>query len=689
MKKGDQMTYQSLYRKYRPKHLDEVVGQEHILQVLRNSLKKDMISHAYLFCGPRGTGKTSIAKLMAQSINCETPGEVACGKCKSCIEGANHPDIVEIDAASNNGVEEIRNLIDRVKYTPILGKYKVYIIDEVHMLSQGAFNAFLKTLEEPPEHAVFILATTEIHKVLPTIISRCQRFDFTNIKQDAITQRLEYILTKESVVSEEGVCELIASLSSGALRNALTILEQAIIVSSDKIKIEEVYDTNGVVTSDQKIELFKSIENSDISSLNNHINKLNNNVINVERLTMDLVTGIKDSIIYSYTNNESGVPYFDLEFIKYLDESMTVEKRLSYVDILLSYVEKMKFSQNQEVYLELALMNMTNANENSHNQHHSVDVPRETLNFETSSNVSRETIAPKPEDESATKAPSISDFIANSMDINTTSNLDFNSPSIEDSVEDEPFISEAPSTEDESFVIETENEIGSQPDYSVDNIVNDNSLDESKSIEISGTSDNSSAEIKLPTETEMVEDNESTNTQLDALSLDMDEPISSSNSELIISTDNIVRFMVSADKEARIVDENHFKDISNYRTDINWARSARLMSNAKVVLSSEQFIVLGMDSPLQSKEIMEAGNKVDILNFIEKLLGKRKQVFSITNQDFQDSVKIFVDMNKSGSLPTPFSKEDFVETNTQVIEEKKDESLSKILDLFGDNVTIV
>ncbi|NMB17919.1 MAG: DNA polymerase III subunit gamma/tau, partial [Erysipelothrix sp.] len=231
------MTYQSLYRKYRPTQFEDVIGQETIVKSLENSIIKNKISHAYLFTGPRGTGKTTMAKLMAKSINCTDEGKVICGQCESCkqADAGSHPDIVEIDAASNNGVEEIRTLIERVKFTPIIGDYKVYIIDEVHMLSQGAFNALLKTLEEPPSHVVFILATTEIHKVLPTIISRCQRYDFSRIDSDLISKRLDQIVESENREIEKGASSVIASLSGGGMRNALTILEQALILNDDLI----------------------------------------------------------------------------------------------------------------------------------------------------------------------------------------------------------------------------------------------------------------------------------------------------------------------------------------------------------------------------------------------------------------------------------------------------------------------
>ena len=262
------MAYKVLYRKYRPKDFNELYGQDTIKKLLIESIKSEKISHAYLFSGPRGTGKTSTAKLFAKTINCEnSQNGIPCNKCNSCLHYEENTDIIEIDAASNNGVDEIRELRENAKILPTISKYKIYIIDEVHMLSQSAWNAFLKILEEPPSHIIFILATTEIQKIPVTILSRCQRYTFNKINNDTITKNLELISKNENINITPEALKYIAFLADGAMRDALSILDQ-LSKENIKIDIELIQKTYGLIKDEEINAIF---DNLSIGEINNFI----------------------------------------------------------------------------------------------------------------------------------------------------------------------------------------------------------------------------------------------------------------------------------------------------------------------------------------------------------------------------------------------------------------------------------
>ena len=291
------MAYKALYRTYRPTTFDEVAGQEHIVKTLKNALASDKIAHAYLFAGPRGTGKTTMAKLLAKALNCEEGIGHQCNTCKNClgILDGSHPDVIEIDAASNNGVDNIRELIDKVKYGTILGKYKVYIIDEVHMLSQGAFNALLKTLEEPPSHVIFILATTEPHKILPTILSRCQRYDFSKLSNVEIAERLQVVLSSEGIEYNEEAVNLIVSLSDGGMRDALSILDQVLAYSGNTLNVQDVLDIFSLESLEEKVLLVQSIISGNVNDVLKRLNNYITKGTDIKRLTDDL-TKVRNTI---------------------------------------------------------------------------------------------------------------------------------------------------------------------------------------------------------------------------------------------------------------------------------------------------------------------------------------------------------------------------------------------------------
>lgn len=353
------MAYQALYRKYRPTTFNEVVGQETIIQTLKNAKAQDRVAHAYLFCGPRGTGKTTIAKIFARMLNCtSTEDNQPCGECENCKMALNgsHPDIIEIDAASNNGVEEVRNLIDRVKYAPMQGQYKIYIIDEVHMMTKSAFNALLKTIEEPPKHIVFIFATTEPNKVLPTIISRCQRFDFSKVSAKDIVQRLSTVCEQEKIQIDAEAIGLIASLADGGMRDALSILDQCVAYCSSEIHIADVRKIYGVLTLDDIGQLFANLYHKDIEKLMTELQHISDQGMDLVRFTSDFISILKNSVIYDYSPTTTLMDDSTKELIQKYFVEAPMNFRLAVLDSLMDTYNKFQYASNVLDYIETGLL---------------------------------------------------------------------------------------------------------------------------------------------------------------------------------------------------------------------------------------------------------------------------------------------------------------------------------------------
>ena len=345
------MSYVALYRKYRPQTFDEVIGQEHIVTTLRNQILQDKVSHAYLFCGTRGTGKTSTAKIFARAVNCphakQNNGN-PCGKCDICrTSGSANLDIIEMDAASNNGVDYARDIREKVQYPPVNGKYKVYIIDEVHMLSVGAFNALLKTLEEPPEHALFILCTTEVHKIPATILSRCMRFDFRLVPTQLLAQHVARIYDAEGKQYSKEAVAAIAQAGEGSVRDSVSIADRCYSVSSGKLEYADVLAVLGVSSKSGIVSLAKAIFSNSTADILTEINKLVADGKDVARLNKDLSLYVRDLLTAKVCPDANGIlmlPQEDFDQLKEIADGVTVKKLLYAVDCFVNVETGLKYA---------------------------------------------------------------------------------------------------------------------------------------------------------------------------------------------------------------------------------------------------------------------------------------------------------------------------------------------------------
>ncbi len=366
--------YIPLYRKYRPQKLEEVVGQEHIKKALTNAIALDKISHAYLFTGPRGTGKTSTARIFAKSLNCiNGPTASPCGTCENCIAITNTTpvDVIEIDAASNRSVEDAQNILEKVMYAPVNSRYKIYIIDEVHMLSTTAFNALLKTLEEPPKNVIFILATTEVHKVLDTIKSRCQRFDFRRITTDDIVKHLRFISDKEQINITDDALFTIAKNSAGGMRDSIALLDQlSVLDSSTAISIDDINSLLGRISFDALHSIAQSIIDSNQADAVEFLNNIYNSGNEPIQILTNLLDYLKNILIIKTCRKEivfelTQLNEAQLKELKLQANNIEVHQLVSLIDKCADYIKELKTTNNPRLWLEVAIIDLANLTENT------------------------------------------------------------------------------------------------------------------------------------------------------------------------------------------------------------------------------------------------------------------------------------------------------------------------------------
>ena len=636
------MSYKALYRSYRPQTFGEVAGQEHIVTTLKNAIKENRISHAYLFAGPRGTGKTTVAKLLAKALNCtgENPPCDQCPNCKAITVGE-HPDVIEIDAASNNGVDEVRDLIDKVKYAPINGKYKVYIIDEVHMMSTGAFNALLKTLEEPPAHIVFVLATTEPHKILPTIISRCQRFDFKKVENHDIISRLEYVLKSENKKYELPALESVAKLAEGGMRDALSILEQCLAYNNE-LTVESVNMVYGLLSMDNKISFIKQLLSKDIKVVLTSLDNMLSGSIDIKRLTFDLVDVLKDIIIYKNTQDVSILFVLTQQDVDNLAPYILVEEAFEIIDILIEASSHYSQSLDANTYFELAMLKICNRIKEENK-----------LAIDNSKAIEQVNILPVKDTAKAIPVVEETDSLPEEVIEDEIIEEELNKGVIEYDPEIEESIPE---------------ELKAKADDITETVVPEEVAEGTLETVISNS------DVSLP----VGED----------ISQEIDENIivNKSPENIEVSFSDILNILVQADRRVLNDIKEKWTVIARYRFNLNTAKFASMLCDGKPVAAAPGGIIVAFEHQPNVNEVNETQNYYQLKNFLKEVLGENYDFIAIKNSLWPDMRSKYIDMNRAGTLPAP---EPIVLHHIGEFKEKRAElndAQAMAVELFGDLV---
>ena len=638
------MSYTALYRKFRPDNFADVKGQDHIVTTLTNQIKHNRIGHAYLFCGTRGTGKTTVAKILAKAVNCEHPVNGSpCNECAMCkaIQAGTAMNVIEIDAASNNGVDNIREIREEVSYRPTEGKYKVYIIDEVHMMSTGAFNALLKTLEEPPAHIVFVLATTEPHKILPTIISRCQRFDFKKVENHDIISRLEYVLKSENKKYELPALESVAKLAEGGMRDALSILEQCLAYNNE-LTVESVNMVYGLLSMDNKISFIKQLLSKDIKGVLTSLDNMLSGSIDIKRLTFDLVDVLKDIIIYKNTQDVSILFVLTQQDVDNLAPYILVEEAFEIIDILIEASSHYSQSLDANTYFELAMLKICNRIKEENK-----------LAIDNSKAIEQVNILPVKDTAKAIPVVEETDSLPEEVIEDEIIEEELNKGVIEYDPEIEESIPE---------------ELKAKADGITETVVPEEVAEGTLETVISNS------DVSLP----VGED----------ISQEIDENIivNKSPENIEVSFSDILNILVQADRRVLNDIKEKWTVIARYRFNLNTAKFASMLCDGKPVAAAPGGIIVAFEHQPNVNEVNETQNYYQLKNFLKEVLGENYDFIAIKNSLWPDMRSKYIDMNRAGTLPAP---EPIVLHHIGEFKEKRAElndAQAMAVELFGDLV---
>ncbi|MGL5617792.1 MAG: DNA polymerase III subunit gamma/tau [Metamycoplasmataceae bacterium] len=668
------MNYKALYRTYRPANFSEVEGQNHIVQTLTNLIKLKKISHAYLFSGPRGTGKTSVAKIFANVINCghNVDVEIACPSCIMTIN--NSVDIIEIDAASNNGINEIRELREKIKFAPTKFKYKIYIIDEVHMLTKGAFNALLKTLEEPPKHIIFILATTDPDKLPLTILSRVQRYNFKRISRETIQKQIKYVFGKENIKYAPGVIELIAMLSNGSLRDALSIADQINAFSKSNIKLQDINEIFGLISKENQVLILNYCSDNFVGLALKLFDKLIDQGIDIQRLINSLIRLLKDYLLYAKTNDESIIEEFDIQTLNQIKINPDLVYEI--IDILIVLTHEMKYSDIPQQLFQIAIIKICALNNKYNNLSFNTIKENHGISNSQTQTMEQKYLNDNKKIEEVIEINEITDnFVIKEDNINIFDNQDINktmelkNDKILKDVTDILTLSNESNIDDDGV----EGSILGQTD--TESIIYDTNEFSAEELVKESISNSSTSATKLFDTSTTTNDND--------FSFNNNQKTEVEEGSAILTQPDIINLFLLGDK-SDVQQKKGLLAEGLLLVNPRYAEIISYLESCRVIISSRNFILVSSDSNKSIEFLTENIVTPIFKDFVYEVFGAQIHFFAISKQNFLDSAELFKELKSKDKFPEPTPLPTISKREVNKISENETLNAEKKgMDIFG------